>query len=53
VGDSEVDIPMFQKAGYRACPANATTEVKALSDYVSGKKTSEGLRDILNRFSVY
>lgn len=53
VGDSEVDIPMFQKAGYRASPANATPEVKALSDYVSCKETSEGLRDILNRFSVY
>lgn len=52
VGDSEVDIPMFQKAGYRAAPANATPEVKALANYVSDKKTVDGLRDILNRFSV-
>lgn len=53
VGDSEVDIPMFHRAGYRAAPANATPEVKALADYVSDEKTSEGVRDILNRFSVY
>ncbi|MCX7786803.1 MAG: Cof-type HAD-IIB family hydrolase [Spirochaetes bacterium] len=52
VGDSEVDIPMFQKVGYRAAPANATPEVKALSDYVSPFHTAQGLRDILNRFRV-
>ncbi|GAB4371423.1 MAG: HAD-IIB family hydrolase [Spirochaetales bacterium] len=53
VGDSEVDIPMFQKAGYRAAPANATPDVKGRADYVSNEKTSRGLRDILNRFGVF
>ncbi len=53
VGDSEVDIPMFLKAGYRAAPANATPEVKELSDYVSPFRTTEGLRDILNIFKIF
>jgi hydroxymethylpyrimidine pyrophosphatase-like HAD family hydrolase len=52
VGDSDVDLPLLDAAGYAAAPANANPAVKDVVDYVSPWKTTNGVRDILRYFGV-
>lgn len=52
VGDSDVDLPFLKKTGYSAAPDNAVPAVKAVADYVSPKRTSEGVVDILKRYRL-
>ncbi len=37
MGDDLTDIPVLKKAGFACAPANAVTEVKAVSDFVAKK----------------
>jgi len=46
VGDSELDIPMFEVAGFSAATANAPGPVKARADYVASKPYGEGFVEV-------
>lgn len=35
MGDDLVDVPVLEKAGFAACPADAALEAKAVSDYIT------------------
>lgn len=48
VGDSAGDVDFLRLAGQSAAPVNATTEVKAVVDYVSTQPDAAGLGDILD-----
>lgn len=48
IGDSGSDMPMFKIAGFRACVANSTPELMAVSDYVSSAKYGDGFCEIIN-----
>ncbi len=48
VGDSNSDKIFMEKCGYKACPSNASKELKAISDYVSEYQDIYGTIDILN-----
>ena len=48
IGDSILDIPLLQRAGFSAAPKNARREVKRVVDYVcKGETTIEMLKEIL------
>ena len=49
IGDTGGDIPMRDHVGFFAAPANATSAVKDLADYVSPYPDIRGLIDILER----
>lgn len=50
MGDDIPDYQVMRKAGIAACPADAATEIKAISDYISHKKGGEGCaRDIIEQ----
>jgi 3-deoxy-D-manno-octulosonate 8-phosphate phosphatase (KDO 8-P phosphatase) len=50
VGDDIPDIPVMQICGLAACPADASHEVKAISDYISPSLGGKGcVRDILEK----
>jgi len=46
IGDSNSDRFMFELAGYRASVANASPELKEISDYVAGAKYGKGFAEI-------
>lgn len=48
VGDSISDLPMFKIAGFRASVANAVSELKSESEYVSEFEFGEGFCDIVD-----
>jgi hypothetical protein len=52
VGDSAGDIDFLRLVGGAAAPANATTEVKAVVDYVASKADGVGLQEILDHWSL-
>ena len=52
VGDSDVDIPFLTLVGHAAAPANAVPAVKALAQFVAGKATSAGVREILEHYDL-
>ncbi|MER2598248.1 MAG: HAD family hydrolase [Caldilineales bacterium] len=52
VGDSAIDLPMLQVAGYRAAPANASAAVQQVVDYVAAAPTTAGLRQILAHYGI-
>lgn len=48
IGDSILDVPLLQRAGFSAAPKNARREVKRVVDYVCKKEdTIEMLKEIL------
>lgn len=48
MGDDIVDLPMLERAGLAAAPANARPEVLAAAHYVSGPRGGEGAaRDLI------
>jgi 3-deoxy-D-manno-octulosonate 8-phosphate phosphatase (KDO 8-P phosphatase) len=50
MGDDIPDYEVMKKAGVAACPADAATEIKEISDYISDKKGGEGCaRDIIEQ----
>lgn len=50
VGDDVPDIPVMEKVGLSCCPADASSDVKAIVDYVSHKKGGEGcVREIIEQ----
>ncbi len=50
MGDDIPDYQVMKRVGVSACPADAATEIKAISDYISHKKGGEGCaRDIIEQ----
>ena len=50
MGDDIPDIPVMKVVGLPTCPADAVEEVKAVSEYVSGKNGGFGcVRDIIEK----
>jgi len=50
MGDDIPDFAVMRSAGVAACPADASTEIKEISDYISDKKGGEGCaRDIIEQ----
>ena len=50
VGDDVPDIPVMEKVGLSCCPADASSDVKVIVDYVSHKKGGEGcVREIIEQ----
>jgi phosphoglycolate phosphatase (TIGR01487 family) len=47
VGDSPGDVPMFRLAGFRASVANASPELKEVSDYVAEAPYGQGFAEII------
>lgn len=52
VGDSAVDGPMLTVAGYSAAPANASSYIQSLAQYVAPSPAAQGVREILVHFGV-
>lgn len=52
VGDSDVDSQFLTLVGHSAAPANANPQVKEIVQYVAPRATSNGVRDILERFGL-
>lgn len=52
IGDTEGDLPIRDRVGFFACPANARESVKAVADYVSPYPLLRGTLDILRRPEV-
>jgi phosphoglycolate phosphatase len=53
VGDSNSDIPMFERVGFRASVGNASLELKAISDYVAGDYYGQGFLEIVKHMKEY
>ncbi|MEN6487288.1 MAG: HAD-IIB family hydrolase [Smithella sp.] len=47
IGDTSGDFPVLKKVGFSAAPANATSEVKQIVDYVSDFENGNGVIDII------
>ncbi|MCY0851357.1 MAG: phosphoglycolate phosphatase [Thermoplasma acidophilum] len=52
IGDSNNDMPMFQLPVRKACPANATDNIKAVSDFVSDYSFGEEIGQIFEHFGL-
>jgi HAD superfamily hydrolase (TIGR01484 family) len=57
IGDSRGDLALLKQAGFSACPQNAHPCVKHVVDYVSQRKFSDGVLEILsfwleNRYDI-
>jgi 3-deoxy-D-manno-octulosonate 8-phosphate phosphatase (KDO 8-P phosphatase) len=49
VGDEIIDIPVFEKCGFSAAPADAVAEVKRAADFVCRKKGGRGcVREVID-----
>ncbi len=51
IGDSHGDLPMLQVVGTRACPANASEEIKNLSHFVAEGEGPHGVSEILQKYT--
>ena len=50
MGDDIPDYEVMERCGVEVCPADASEEIKRISDYVSNKKGGEGcVRDIIEQ----
>lgn len=50
MGDDIPDYKVMQAVGFAACPNDAATEIKSISDYISPKKGGEGcVRDLIEQ----
>jgi 3-deoxy-D-manno-octulosonate 8-phosphate phosphatase (KDO 8-P phosphatase) len=50
MGDDIPDIEVMKQAGLPVCPADADTEIRKISLYISDKKGGEGcVRDIIEQ----
>jgi 3-deoxy-D-manno-octulosonate 8-phosphate phosphatase (KDO 8-P phosphatase) len=49
IGDDEPDIPVMKKAGFAACPANATVTVRREADFICKNRGGEGaVREVVD-----
>lgn len=53
IGDTTGDLPMLKRVGLPAVPINASDEVKQVAKYVSAFSETEGVTDILRRFTSW
>ena len=50
MGDDIPDYPMMKMAGVKCCPANASTEIQELADYISIRNGGDGaVRDVIEQ----
>lgn len=49
IGDSISDKLFMEKCGFKACPSNASKELKIICDYVSPYRDVSGTVDIINK----
>jgi hypothetical protein len=52
VGDSLVDAPMLTVAGCSAAPANASSTIQGMAQFVAPSPAAQGVREILAYFSI-
>lgn len=53
IGDDMNDFDCMKKCSYKACPNDASIEIKKISNYVSSKNGGEGaVRDIIEHFTL-
>lgn len=51
IGDDVNDLDVMQVVGFKACPADAVSQIKAISDVVLEKKGGDGaVREFVDRF---
>lgn len=51
IGDDVNDLDVMQVVGFKACPADAVNQIKAISDVVLEKKGGDGaVREFVDRF---
>ena len=49
MGDDEPDVPVMEKAGFSACPANAVEAVRRRADYVCRRRGGDGaVREVID-----
>lgn len=49
IGDDEPDIPVMQKVGFSACPANAVASVRRQADFICQRRGGEGaVREVID-----
>lgn len=53
IGDGGNDLPMFKLCGLSAAPANARPEVMRAADYVAPQSETQGVLDVLSRFTGF
>ena len=53
IGDSSGDLPFMNISGFKACPQNASSSVKEISDYISPLDTSDAVLDIIKHFDSF
>ena len=51
-GDSQNDTEMMNFAGLSVCMGNGTDDIKAISDYVTGNCSEDGIYDALKHFEI-
>ena len=51
-GDSQNDTEMIRFAGLSVCMGNGTDDIKAISDYVTGNCSEDGIYDALKHFEI-
>lgn len=50
MGDDIPDYPVMEKVGTATCPADACSEIKEISDYISDKNGGQGcVRDVIEQ----
>ncbi len=52
IGDTTSDLPIRERCGFFACPANAQDEMKRLADYVSPFDEVQGVIDVLSKIET-
>lgn len=50
VGDSQNDIDMLKEAGFSVAMGNASSEIKAMADYVTSANDDDGVADVIEKF---
>jgi hypothetical protein len=51
IGDTEGDLPMLERAGHAAAPANCAPQVKDMAEYVSPFSETAGVADIIEHYA--
>ena len=49
-GDGNNDIQLLKKAGIGVAMANATDQVKAVSDYITGTNDEDGVATFIEKY---
>lgn len=50
VGDSDNDLPLFEKSGFKVAVGNASNKIKRAADYIAPSVEKDGLVEVINKF---